>query len=110
MVIVRTTELNNRNIYLIANWGKLVLQIWVALFYYKFGQTLLQTGAALLLQIGKSTIANLGSYYKLGQLLLQNRAAITSHGRTYYKLGHNKNRRDLETCITLVSVTDSGTK
>ena len=108
MVIVRTTELNNRNIYVIANWGKLVLLIGVALFYYKFGQTLLQIGAALLLQIGKSTIANWGSY--LGQLLLQNSAAITSQGRTYYKLGHSKNRSDLETCITLVSITDSGTK
>ena len=34
------------------NWGQLVLQIGTALFYYKLGQTLLQIGAASLLQIG----------------------------------------------------------
>ena len=61
----------------ITNWGKLVLQIGAALFYYKLGQTLLQIGAASLLQIGASVITNWGSYYKLGQPLLQNRAAIT---------------------------------
>ena len=31
----------------IINWGKLVLQIGAALFYYKLGQTLLQIGAAI---------------------------------------------------------------
>ena len=36
----------------ITNWGKLVLQIGAALFYYKLGQTLLQIGAGSLLQIG----------------------------------------------------------
>ena len=69
----------------ITNWGKLVLQIEAALFYYKLGQTLLQIGAASLLQIGASVVTNWGSYYKLGQPLLQNRAAITNWGR-YYKL------------------------
>ena len=49
---------------------------------------LLQIGAASLLQIEPSAIANWGSYYKLGQLLLQNRAAITNWGKMYYKLGH----------------------
>ena len=39
--IVRITEFNNKNIY--------VLQIGAALFYYKLGQTFLQTGAASLL-------------------------------------------------------------
>ena len=58
------------------NWGKLVLQVRAVLFYYKLGQTLLQIGAVLLLQIGASIITNWGSYYKLDQLLLQNRAAI----------------------------------
>ena len=62
----------------ITNWGKLVLQIGAALFYYKLGQTLLQIGAASLLQIGASVVTNWGSYYKLGQLLLQNRRAITN--------------------------------
>ena len=64
-----------------------MLQIRATLFYHKLGQTLLQIGAALLLQIGASVIANWGSYYKLEQLSLQNRAAITNRGRTYYKLG-----------------------
>ena len=31
----------------ITNWGKLVLQIETALFYYKLGQPLLQIGAAI---------------------------------------------------------------
>ena len=78
-VIVRATELNNKNIY--------VLQIGAALFYYKLGQTLLQIGAASLLQIRASVVTNWGSYYKLGQPLLQNRAAITNWGKMYYKLG-----------------------
>ena len=69
------------------NWGKLVLQIGAALFYYKLGQTLLQIGAALLLQIGASVVTNWGSYYKLGQQLLQNKATITNCSKMYYKLG-----------------------
>ena len=64
-----------------------MLQIGPALFYYKLGQTLLQIGAALLLQIGASVVTNWGSYYKLGQKLLQNRAAITNCDKMYYKLG-----------------------
>ena len=70
-----------------------MLQIGAALFYYKSGQTLLQIGAASLLQIRASVVINWGSYYKLGKSLLQNRAAITigakyitNWGR-YYKLG-----------------------
>ena len=55
-----------------------MLQIGAALFYYQLGQTLLQIGAASLLQIRASAVTNWGSYYKLGQLLLQNRAAITN--------------------------------
>ena len=62
-----------------------MLQIRVALFYYKLRQTLLQKGEIV--------VTNWGSYYKLEQRLLQNRAAIknwvkfiTSWGR-YYKLG-----------------------
>ena len=42
----------------ITNWGKLALQIGEALFCYKLGQTLLQIGAALLLQIGASVVRN----------------------------------------------------
>ena len=64
-----------------------MLQIGAALFYYKLGQTLLQIGAASLLQIRASVVTNWGSYYKLGQPLLQNRAAITNWGKMYYKLG-----------------------
>ena len=48
-----------------------MLQIVAALFYYKLGQTLLQIGAASLLQIGASVVTNWDSYYKLGQPLLQ---------------------------------------
>ena len=64
-----------------------MLQIGVALFYYKLGQTLFQIGAASLLQISAIVVTNWGSYYKLVQPLLQNRAAITNWGKTYYKLG-----------------------
>ena len=70
----------------ITNWDKLVLQIGAAWFYYKLGQTLLQTGAASLLQIGPSVVTNWGSYYKLWQPLLQNKAAITNWGKIYHKL------------------------
>ena len=48
-----------------------MLQIGVALFYYKLGQTLLQIGAVSILQIEMCC-------YKLGQPLLQNMAAITT--------------------------------
>ena len=51
-VIVRATEFNNKNIYV------------------------LQIGAASLFQIRASVVTNWGSYYNLGQSLLQNRAAI----------------------------------
>ena len=64
-----------------------MLQIGAALFYYKLGQTLLQIGAASLLQIGAIFATNWGSYYKLGQPLLQNRGAITNWAKIYYKLG-----------------------
>ena len=50
-----------------------MLQIGAALFYYKLGQTLLQIGAASLLQIG--------------QVFLQIGAAITNYGNRYYKIG-----------------------
>ena len=63
-----------------------MLQIEATLFYCKLGQTLLQIGAASLLQIGASAVKNWGTYYKLGQMLLRNRAAITNWGEIYYKL------------------------
>ena len=53
-VIVRATELNNENIY--------VLQIGAALFYYKLGQALLEIVAASLLQIRASVVTNWSSY------------------------------------------------
>ena len=60
--------------------AKLVLQIGAAIFYYKLGQTLLQIGAASLLQIGASVVTNWGKmFYKLGQVL-QIRAIITNWG------------------------------
>ena len=59
-----------------------MLQIGAALFYYKLGQTLLQIGAASLLQIRASVVTNWGKmYYKLGQVL-QIRAIITNWGIT----------------------------
>ena len=64
-----------------------MLQIGAALFCYKLGQTLLQIGEALLLQISSSAVINWGSYYKLEQPLLQNRAAITNWSKMFYKLG-----------------------
>ena len=54
-----------------------MLQIGAALFYCKLWQTLLQIGAASLLQIRTSVVKNWGRYYKLGQSLLQDRVAIT---------------------------------
>ena len=64
-----------------------VLQIGAALFYYKLEQTLLQIGAASLLQMGASAVTNRGNCYTLGQPFLQNRAAITNSGKINYKLG-----------------------
>ena len=64
-----------------------MLQIGTALFYYKSGQTLLQIGAASVLQIRANIVTNWGSYYKLGQTLLQIGAPITNWGKLYYKLG-----------------------
>ena len=63
-----------------------MLRIGSALFYYKLGQTLLQIGAASLLQIRASVVTNWSSYYKLGQPLLQNKAAITNWDKMYNKL------------------------
>ena len=71
----------------IKNWGKLLLRFAAAFFYNKLGQTLLQFGEALLLQIGTGVILSWSSYYKLGQPLLQKRAAIINLGKIYYKLG-----------------------
>ena len=64
-----------------------MLQTGATLFYYKLGKTLLQIGAASLVQIRAIVVTNWGRYYKLGQSLLQNRAAITNWGR-YYILRH----------------------
>ena len=64
-----------------------VLQVGEALFYFSLGQTLLQIGAASLIQIEGSVVTNGASYYKLGQPELQNRAAITNWDKMYYKLG-----------------------
>ena len=60
-----------------------MLQIGAALLYYKLGQTLLQIGAASLLEIGANVVTNWNSYYKLRQPLLQNRTPITNLGNIY---------------------------
>ena len=82
-----------------------MLQFGAALFYYKLGQTLLQIGAASLLQIRASFVTNQGNYYKLGQPLLQNMAAITNWGKMYYKFGQLLQIRAIITNwgITIVS-------
>ena len=67
--------------------GQACITNWRNFVYYKLGQTLLQIGAASLLQIEASVVTNWVSHYKLEQLLLQNRAAITNWGKIYYKLG-----------------------
>ena len=74
-----------------------MLQIGAALFYYKLGQTLIQIGAASLLQIRKKVVTNWGSYYKLEQPLLQNGTAITNWGKIYYKLGQVSQIREIIT-------------
>ena len=81
-----------------------MLQIGVALFYYKLGQTLLQIGAASLLQIGASVVTNWSSYYKSGQRLLQNRAAITNWVKIYYKLGQVLKIRAIITNWSITSI------
>ena len=83
--LVRTAELSNRNLYVITKWGKFVLRIGAALFYYKLGQKMLQIGTALLLQIWpvllhiEIAITNQGNcYYKIGQLLQIGAEIITN--------------------------------
>ena len=49
-VLARATELNNKDMY--------VLEIGSTLFYYKLVQTLLQIGAASLLQIRTSAVTS----------------------------------------------------
>ena len=83
-----------------------MLQIGAALFYYKLGQRLLQIGAASLLQIRVSVVANWGSYYKLRQLLLQNRAAIINWDKMYYKLGQVLQIRTIITNCDIKGVID----
>ena len=69
------------------NWGKLVLQIGVTLFYYKLGQTLLQIGAASLLQTEASVVVYWGQLLQIRLRLLQNQTAITNWDEIFYKLG-----------------------
>ena len=58
--------------------GQTCVTIWGSFVLLQIRQTLLQIGAASLLQIKASVVTNWGSYYKLGQPLLQNRVAITN--------------------------------
>ena len=64
----------------ITKWGKHLLQSGAAFFYYKVRQTVLQSGAALLLQSGAGSITKWSRYYKVGQVLLQSGAGITKWG------------------------------
>ena len=64
----------------ITKWGKHLLQNGAAFFYYKVRQTVLQSGAALLLQSGAGSITKWSRYYKVGQVLLQSGAGITKWG------------------------------
>ena len=84
--------------------GQACVTNWNSTFYYKLGQTLLQIGAASLLQTGASVVANWGSYYKLGQTLLQNRAGIKNWDKMYYKLGHVLQIRTIITNWGITSV------
>ena len=58
--------------------GQTCVAIWGIFVLLQIRQTLLQIGAASLLQIKGSVVTNWGSYYKLGKPLLQNRAVITN--------------------------------
>ena len=64
----------------IKKWGKHLLQSGAAFFYYKVRQTVLQSGAALLLQSGAGSVTKWSRYYKVGQVLLQSGAGITKWG------------------------------
>ena len=64
----------------ITKWGKRLLQSGAAFFYYKVRQTVLQSGGAVLLQNGASSITKWSRYYKVGQVLLQSGAGITKWG------------------------------
>ena len=64
----------------ITKWGKCLLQSVADFFYYKVRQTVLQSGAALLLQSGAGSITKWSRYYKVGQVLLQSGAGITKWG------------------------------
>ena len=56
------------------------MNVITAFFYYKVRQTVLQSGAALLLQSGAGSITKWSRYYKVGQVLLQSGAGITKWG------------------------------
>ena len=73
--------------------GQACVTNWAALFYYKLGQTLLQIGAASLLQDGADVVTNWSSitnwssrYYKIWQLLQPGAKIIANWGR-FYKYG-----------------------
>ena len=73
--------------------GQVCVTNWEALFYYKLGQTLLQIGAASLLQDGADVVTNWSSitnwssrYYKMWQLLQTGAKIIANWGR-FYKYG-----------------------
>ena len=48
-------------IYMYYIFGQVCVTNWAALFYYKLGETLLQIGAASLLQIRASVVTNWGN-------------------------------------------------
>ena len=58
--------------------GQACVTNWSSFVLLQIRATLLQIGAASLLQIRASVITNWGSYYKLGQNTLQTGAGITN--------------------------------
>ena len=69
-VIVRATELDNKNAYVLQIRASLCYKLWQLCF----------------IQIRANVVVNGGSYYKLGQTLLRNKEAVTYWGKMYYKL------------------------
>ena len=85
--------------------GQACVTNWDSLVLLQIRQTLLQIGAASLLEIGASVVTNWGSYCKLGQSLLQNRAAIANWGKMYYRLGQVLQIRAIITNWGIANVT-----
>ena len=81
--------------------GKTCVTNWGSFFYYKLGQTLLQSGAASLLQIRASVVTNWGSRcYKIGQLLQIAAKFITSWDITHACYWNNFQISESWVCVS----------